>query len=376
MALPGRGILLVVLVSVFWALATISVMVRVWSRWIKRQPMMFNDYAIFGALLFTAGIAISNIIAVAQGGIGSHLLETTHDQQIASQKIYTEVWILQVVANTFVRLSFLDLLRRIFKVRAFVNAVWVVMGLSIAYFVGCFITFFALCRPFAYNWDITIKDGECGDRYLPFLLSAIFNLLLDFAIILLPLPVLWRLQLKTGKKIALTAVFGVGIVVCVMTILRTVAVVDFNPPSAKKDFTYTVFYDALWSSLEPSLGVVNACLPLFPPVMQSVGASPFFSRLKSMLTNTGAVSSSGKASYKLGSASEWSSNHHNNQAWSKLKESNASGNQSIDTMPLTSIQASNLGSGKRATVPNVPYDIEISHTIEVREDMTRGPDRV
>lgn len=155
-----------------------------------------------------------------------------------------------------------------------------------------------------------------------------------------------------------------------MTILRTIAVVNFNPISAKLDFTYTVFYDALWSSLEPSLGVVNACLPLFPPVMQTVTSSPFFSRLKSMITNTAATSNSGKASYKNGSSS---GSHH--QAWSKLKESNASGNHSIDTMPLTSIHAT-TGSGKRAPVPGIPYDIEISQTYEVREDLARGPDRV
>jgi hypothetical protein len=111
-----------------------------------------------------------------------------------------------------VRLSFLDLLRRIFKVKKFEYAVWVMMGFTIAYGVACFITFFALCRPFAYNWDPTIPGGECGDRNLPFLLSAIFNFALDFAMIILPMPVLWHLQMSTSRKWALTAVFATGAV--------------------------------------------------------------------------------------------------------------------------------------------------------------------
>ena len=212
MGLPIEGINLLVLVSVFWSLAISSVFLRVWSRTIKRQALVFNDWAIFTALLFTSGLAISNIVAVSLGGIGNHIPQTTFQEQLLSLQIYTVIWVLQAFANTFVRLSFLDLLRRIFSVPAFKTAVWTLMGLTIAYMVGCFITFFALCRPFAYNWDPTIEGGQCGDRYLPFLLSSIFNLLLDFAIIVLPLPVLWSLQMKNKRKLALTAVFGVGIV--------------------------------------------------------------------------------------------------------------------------------------------------------------------
>lgn len=86
------------------------------------------------------------------------------------------------------------------------------MACSVAYLVACFITFFALCRPIEFFWDPTIPGGVCGDRFLPFLLSSVFNLVLDFVIFILPLPVLWGLQLKTRRKLALTVVFGVGLV--------------------------------------------------------------------------------------------------------------------------------------------------------------------
>ena len=67
--------------------------------------------------------------------------------------------------------------------------------------------------------------------------------------------------------------------VCITTIMRIVAVVQFSTPAAKADFTYTVTNDALWSFLEPSLGIVNVCLPVLPPVLKKVP-------LLSLLTST------------------------------------------------------------------------------------------
>jgi hypothetical protein len=36
------------------------------------------------------------------------------------------------------------------------------------------------------------------------------DLIIDIIVILLPMPILWTLQLKTSKKVLLTAVFGLG----------------------------------------------------------------------------------------------------------------------------------------------------------------------
>lgn len=36
------------------------------------------------------------------------------------------------------------------------------------------------------------------------------DLIIDVIVILLPMPILWTLQLRTSKKILLTAIFGLG----------------------------------------------------------------------------------------------------------------------------------------------------------------------
>lgn len=68
--------------------------------------------------------------------------------------------------------------------------------------------------------------------------------------------------------------------VCISTIIRIVAVVKFNKPGGKEDFTYRVIDNALWSFVEPSLGIINACLPIIPPVFQKIPLSNLLSSIR------------------------------------------------------------------------------------------------
>lgn len=55
---------------------------------------------------------------------------------------------------------------------------------------------------------------------------AIANMLTDIALILLPIPVVWRMSLSRAKKIQLSLIFGVGIFVVAVTIARVPLVLN------------------------------------------------------------------------------------------------------------------------------------------------------
>lgn len=42
------------------------------------------------------------------------------------------------------------------------------------------------------------------------LFIAIFNFFLDATVVLMPMPVLWGLQMAVSKKVALSGIFGMG----------------------------------------------------------------------------------------------------------------------------------------------------------------------
>ena len=66
-----------------------------------------------------------------------------------------------------------------------------------------------LCRPFAYNWDHTI-NGTCGAQNPAYIAIAALDILGDIAIIVLPMPMIWKLQIGTPSKIGLSLLFALG----------------------------------------------------------------------------------------------------------------------------------------------------------------------
>ena len=72
------------------------------------------------------------------------------------------------------------------------------------------ITVIFSCQPIPYFWDRTIKGGKCiNENNFSYGTSAA-NILTDIAVLVLPIPWLWRLQMKTEKKVAIAGIFLLG----------------------------------------------------------------------------------------------------------------------------------------------------------------------
>lgn len=99
---------------------------------------------------------------------------------------------------------------QIFRLRSLRIAAYTIMVAGVAFCLAVILEAFLLCIPIRYNWDKSI-DGHCGNSYAAYLSVAIVDLLTELSIILLPMPYVWTLQLPVGKKIALTCIFGIGI---------------------------------------------------------------------------------------------------------------------------------------------------------------------
>ena len=98
----------------------------------------------------------------------------------------------------------------IFRVRRFREIVYIGMALVIAYWFSTVVRMFFLCSPFAYTWDKTVANGSCVNLPAAYLSVSIINLILDVMVIILPMPMLWRLQMPTSKKVVISGVFGIG----------------------------------------------------------------------------------------------------------------------------------------------------------------------
>jgi hypothetical protein len=78
------------------------------------------------------------------------------------------------------------------------------------------------CRPVAAVFDNPTPPGaNCIDIVALYVSTAPINIITDIAIIFLPMPTLWRMRLPKKQRIILVFVFGTGIFVTVISVIRT-----------------------------------------------------------------------------------------------------------------------------------------------------------
>lgn len=63
------------------------------------------------------------------------------------------------------------------------------------------------CSPVAYEWDKSLQGGKCIDELTFARYMAIPNVVTGTLMLVMPLPLAWRLNLDISAKIALTATF-------------------------------------------------------------------------------------------------------------------------------------------------------------------------
>lgn len=77
------------------------------------------------------------------------------------------------------------------------------------------------CNPRQKEWDPTIS-GHCFSGLSFGVLSGTINVVSDCSILILPLPLIWRLQISWDKKARIIAVFSVGLFACIASVLRLI----------------------------------------------------------------------------------------------------------------------------------------------------------
>jgi len=80
---------------------------------------------------------------------------------------------------------------------------------AIFYTVTIFVMIFA-CTPRSKIWN-RFEEGTCVNVFAVTVASSFFNFLLDLVMLGMPQGIIWRLQLSTKKKVAISLLFAVGV---------------------------------------------------------------------------------------------------------------------------------------------------------------------
>ncbi|EGD89207.1 hypothetical protein H112_02819 [Trichophyton rubrum D6] len=274
MDFPAGGVIVIVINTTFTSLAIIAVILRFYAIHVIGRNYYMSDYLIVLGLIFTIATAVLAMIAVIDGGAGLHMNQATDRQLLMLLKTFVAGPILWSTATTLIKLSILSFYHKVFGSKQSMRiAVYIESIVTIALYLAGILEPFLLCRPFNYTWNKE-AHGTCGNATKAYLAIAVANLIVDLSIYLLPIPVLWNLQMNLVKRLALCGIFAIGLVVCVFSSLRIYAVLTLEV----NDYSHSMIKDITFGGLEVELGAINACLPFYRPLVAKYIPSLKFDR--------------------------------------------------------------------------------------------------
>lgn len=126
---------------------------------------------------------------------------------VSLQLFFTDA-IVFVLAMTPLKLSILWFYHRIFPIRKFTISCIAIAAVTIAWLIAYLVSQFLLCRPYQYFWDKSIPGGTCINiRHVAYFITSPPDILTNIAILILPIPSLWGLQMQRRRKLAISGIF-------------------------------------------------------------------------------------------------------------------------------------------------------------------------
>ena len=123
-----------------------------------------------------------------------------------------------------------------------------------------------------------VAPVKCIQVYTLGYIAAGMSIFQDLIVLLLPLPTLWKLNLRWQKKCNLLVMFSVGSFVIMCSLLRLRSLTKLNDSSDPSCEYFSIMFQVelklievlddrapiiVWTNLETGVGVICGCLPAF-----------------------------------------------------------------------------------------------------------------
>ncbi|KAL9077050.1 MAG: hypothetical protein Q9161_000683 [Pseudevernia consocians] len=247
----------------FIVLELTFVTLRYISRALGKLPAGPDDYLMIPALVICLGVDASSIVSLYVGNVGYHMTVVA-EKDPASLVRWAKVLIvtpaIYPVACALPKLAIIAIYLRIFPQKSFRIACYTVGATIIAVAIADVVAGITLCTPLRYLWDKSIVGGHCININAFYRYGPMPNIFTDLAMLLLPLPLIWRLHTSRSVKVGVTLTFLTGSIGLVTSIIRCV---EFFLHNALEDGTWNSVTFLVWSVVEPGVYLIAACLPCY-----------------------------------------------------------------------------------------------------------------
>ncbi|KAL8948265.1 MAG: hypothetical protein Q9222_005536 [Ikaeria aurantiellina] len=248
---PSEGYKIIDATAISLTFAIVFVVLRLMTKFLVTHAPGWDDWFAVLALLLSIGRAACSFVLVNRDGIGRDFLNIPKQSFGEITILLPASDILYVAGITFAKLSILVLYYRIFGVdRNFRYACIALVVLVAGYGTACDLAKIFLCRPVKAGWDPSYEGPKhCSDHIKIDFVIGWFSIFTDFAIFLMPAPMLWNLHLARYKKIVFLY--------------------------AGHDTPDSLVWNNIVFTLELNVGIMCGCLPILQPMLKHVPVSKY-----------------------------------------------------------------------------------------------------
>ncbi|PBP18828.1 hypothetical protein BUE80_DR010471 [Diplocarpon rosae] len=249
---PSRGPAILRSAILLAAFTYPVVILRFISRVIIARKVWWDDWTILMTAILMMPMVALPIYPAYGLGMGKHFYNLFY----ATQLFY-------VITQTLGKISILLLYLRVFPHERFRPVLLFSMAIVTAHMVGFLFAVALQCLPVRMTWDRHVP-GTCLNRQALIYTGAGFSIFEDFAIMLLPILELRRLNMSVRKRIAIAFMFALGSFASVTSIIRLFYITSYGN---SVDETWYNVDMIIWSTIETYSAVVCACLMCIRPLL-------------------------------------------------------------------------------------------------------------
>lgn len=247
--------------------ATVFVGLRVYARFFKAKVYGLDDYLVLAAWVPAVGLSATIWLAINKYQWNRHIWDVDpgpHGENLISERaISWACQMLYMLSSSLTKLSLLVFYKRIISRGRVTMVLNCFIALTTAYLVTFVLALLLECRPLAHYWYILVEPegtgGTCADESALLLVSGVMNCLLDTAILVIPIPTVWKLNINFRQKCQVSSIFATGIFVLGSSAIRISATLATTALSY--DVTWDGYLVFMWIGIEVDVGLMCASLP-------------------------------------------------------------------------------------------------------------------
>ncbi|CAO2655567.1 Nn.00g043700.m01.CDS01 [Neocucurbitaria sp. VM-36] len=259
--------------ALFFVLVWLTVSLRVYVRgfmmgtWGTDVSQSCADtYMIATALVFTIYLAFQVVAAVH--GTGRHRWDLSDKNARIALMFWYLCELLYVWTNCLLKFAIGYFYLRVAVQRWHVWCIKLLMAGTVFFGLVYFFLVLFQCLPINEFWTNHPASNKCLPKGLTlgitYALAAV-NAAADWAFGTLPFFIVWDLKMKLKTKLLVTGILAFAAIGSTGTIVRMFYIHTlFDGP----DFLYATTDIAIWSTVEPGIGITAACIATLRPLVQ------------------------------------------------------------------------------------------------------------